>query len=138
MSFKLAVVACGALVALIACQQGEPPAAPAAPRPATAPAAAPPAAPAPSGAPAAPAVDGRVAFMQACATCHGVDGTGAMMRGMMPNIGDLTSAELHARMSDEQLAAQIRDGKDKMPPFKSVLSPEQISAIVKYVRTLKK
>ena len=74
----------------------------------------------------------------ACANCHGPDGTGAMMRQMMPKIGDLTSPEMHGRMKDADITALITTGRDKMPPFGSVFKPEQIQAIVAYVRTLKK
>jgi mono/diheme cytochrome c family protein len=82
--------------------------------------------------------DGKKFFTQACATCHGLDGTGASMRQMMPTIGDLTSADMHARMTDDQIAEQIRNGRNKMPPLGSVLSPEQVRAVVGYVRTLKR
>ncbi len=107
-------------------------------------AAAPPRPPAPPPpAPAAPApsgdlADGRRFFLMACANCHGPDGTGAMMRQMMPKIGDLTSAELHGRMSDEDILNLATNGRDKMPAFKDSLKPEQLRKVVQYVRTLKR
>jgi mono/diheme cytochrome c family protein len=81
---------------------------------------------------------GKKLYLGGCASCHGPDGTGALMRQMLPNIGDLTSAEMHARLSDEDIAMKIAKGKDKMPPFENVFKPEQIKQIVAYVRTLKK
>lgn len=74
----------------------------------------------------------------ACANCHGPDGTGAMMRQMMPKIGDLSSAELHGRMSDEDIFNLATNGRDKMPAFKDSLKPEQLRKVVQYVRTLKR
>ena len=82
--------------------------------------------------------EGKKLYMTGCANCHGPDGTGAMMRAMLPKIGDLTSAEMHARMKDEDIAALIANGREKMPPFGGVFKPEQIQAIVAYVRTMKK
>lgn len=82
--------------------------------------------------------EGRKLFMMACANCHGPDGTGAMMRQMMPKIGDLTSAELHGRLSDADIINLATNGRDKMPAFKDSLKPEQIQQIVAYVRTLKR
>lgn len=82
--------------------------------------------------------EGERLFKSACANCHGLDGTGAMMRGMMPNIGDLTSPELHTRLNDEALLNMIKNGRDKMPPFQTIFNPEQMAEIVRYVRSLKK
>lgn len=83
-------------------------------------------------------IDGKGLYLKGCANCHGLDGTGAAMRRMMPNIGNLTSAEMHQRMSDEAIFTQISEGKGKMPPFKNTFKPEEIKAIVAFVRTLKR
>lgn len=73
-----------------------------------------------------------------CANCHGPDGTGAMMRAMLPKIGDLTSAEMHARMKDEDIATLVTNGRDKMPPFGAIIKPNQMADLIAYVRTMKK
>lgn len=87
----------------------------------------------------APSVDeGKRLYFTACANCHGPDGSGAMMRQMLPKIGDLTSAEMHGRMKDTDIAALITNGRDKMPPFGTIFKPDQIYHIIAYVRTLKK
>lgn len=93
--------------------------------------------------PAAAAAGGDVAagkklFLTACANCHGVDGTGAMMRKALPKIGDLTSPEMHQRMSDEDIAKLVREGRNKMPAFGSMFKDDQIKALIAYVRTLKR
>jgi mono/diheme cytochrome c family protein len=82
--------------------------------------------------------EGKRLYLTGCANCHGLDGSGSMMRQMLPNIGDLTSPETHKKLSDADIAERIAKGKDKMPPFESVFKPDQIKAIVAYVRTLKK
>jgi mono/diheme cytochrome c family protein len=81
---------------------------------------------------------GKALYMQGCANCHGLDGSGAAMRAMMPKLGDLTSAEMHGRMKDADIETLITNGRDKMPPFGSVFKPDQIKSIIAYVRTLKK
>jgi mono/diheme cytochrome c family protein len=86
----------------------------------------------------APTADGQKLYMRICIQCHGPDGTGQMMRAMYPKIGDLTSSELHGRMSDDQIAQLIKTGRDKMPPLGGALSDEQIKAIISYVRTLQR
>jgi mono/diheme cytochrome c family protein len=93
----------------------------------------------PAAPPGMPSVDeGKKLYFTACANCHGPDGTGQMMRQMLPKIGDLTSAEMHARMKDEDIHNLIVTGRDKMPPFGSVFKPEQIKSIIAFVRTMKK
>jgi mono/diheme cytochrome c family protein len=88
--------------------------------------------------PLTPLEQGKKLFISGCANCHGMDGTGSLMRGMMPNIGDLTSPDLHNKLKDEDIEKTIGNGKDKMPPFKEVFKPDQIKLIVTYVRSLKK
>ena len=41
-------------------------------------------------------------------------------------------------MSDDELAAVISDGKDKMPSYKKSLKPEQVKELVGYIRSLAK
>jgi mono/diheme cytochrome c family protein len=125
-------------VLAVGCNEAPKPAAPPPAPPAAPPAAPPPAAAAPAGDASPELAEGKRLFLVACANCHGPDGTGQMMRQMMPKIGDLTSAELHGRMSDADIIALATNGRDKMPAFKDTFKPEQIQLIVGYVRTLKK
>ncbi len=60
------------------------------------------------------------------------------MRSMLPKIGNLTSAELHGRMSDADIQTLIGTGRGKMPGMSGILKPAQIKSIVVYVRTLKR
>jgi len=74
-----------------------------------------------------------------CKSCHGEDGKGKTKMGAKENISDLTQADWQKNHSDEKIRAVITDGaKDtKMKGFKDKLTPEQIDALVKYIRTLK-
>jgi cytochrome c6 len=77
----------------------------------------------------APAQDGSATYKAKCAMCHGADGSKIAAH-------DLTAAAAQG-ISDADLAAIITNGKGKMPASKS-LKPDQVTALVAYVRTLKK
>ena len=130
----------GAILAFGGCKKDEAPATTKKPAaPATKPAAnAPPPANANANAKGGDAEAGKRLFMTACANCHGPDGTGQMMRQMMPNIGNLTLPATHAKYDDAAFAELIKNGRGKMPAFGSVFQPEQIQQIIAYARTLKK
>lgn len=98
----------------------------------------PPASPSKAPAGAGDVAAGKRLFLTACANCHGVDGTGAMMRKALPKIGDLTSPEMHQRMSDEDIAKLVQTGRNKMPAFGSMFKEDQIKDLIAYVRTLKR
>ena len=88
-------------------------------------------------APAAKAADtGESLFKANCAVCHGDDGHGTAT-GKALNAKDLTSAEVQ-KLTDAQIAAQIENGKNNMPPFKATLNASQIKLLVAYVRTFGK
>lgn len=74
-------------------------------------------------------------FNSRCALCHGADGHGSDM-GKTLKVKDLTSKEVQSQ-SDEELAHVIAEGKNNMPPFKGSLKKEEISDVIKYLRTLK-
>jgi len=87
---------------------------------------------------APPESEAKALFVRACTPCPGMDGTGSQMRGMMPKLGDLTSAELHARLNDADFLKLIMGGRGKMPPFTGALTPEQAKKVIAYTRTLKR
>ncbi len=133
-----------ALIAGFGCNEAKKaPASGTAAAPAKAPPAPPPAKPASAAAATAnagggDAEAGKKLFMTACANCHGPDGTGQMMRQMMPQIGNLTLPETHAKYDDAAFAKLITEGRNKMPAFGSVFKPDQIKQIIAYARTLEK
>jgi cytochrome c6 len=75
-------------------------------------------------------------FKSKCAMCHGADGTGSAV-GKKMGAHDFTTAEVQ-KMSDADLAGIITNGKNKMPKYAEKLKPEEIKALVAYIRTLKK
>jgi cytochrome c6 len=83
---------------------------------------------------AKPADDaGATTFKSNCVVCHGADGTGSPT-GKALKAPDLNS-DVVQKMSAAQMEAQVSDGKNNMPPFKSTLSKEQIQGVVAYVRS---
>jgi mono/diheme cytochrome c family protein len=75
-----------------------------------------------------------------CKSCHGEDGKGQTKMGLKEKVDDLTDAGWQTRHSDEKIRTVIAEGSKKNPKmkaFKDKLTPEQIDALVKYVRTLK-
>ena len=56
-------------------------------------------------------------WRQQCTTCHGPMGKGDGQMGPMLHAPDLTSEELQSKVTDQELAALIKTGKDKMPAF---------------------
>ena len=78
-------------------------------------------------------------FAQACAKCHAADGTGGLPMAVNgPRPIDLTAAPWQQSRSDAEIVAAIRTGRGAMPPFLDVLTAEQIDALGRYVRSLKR
>ena len=75
-------------------------------------------------------------FKSKCAACHGADGKGATAMGKALKLRDLSSADVQ-KQSDAELTTIITGGKGKMPSYDGKLTKDQISDVVKYIRTLK-
>ena len=85
---------------------------------------------------AVPADNGDAVFKNNCVMCHGADGKGyAALK-----TPDFTSPKWQASMTDKQIKAVIKDGKKgtAMAAFGDKLNEEQITAVVTYIRSLKK
>jgi menaquinol-cytochrome c reductase iron-sulfur subunit len=76
-------------------------------------------------------------FKTHCALCHAADGSGNAPTGKALHAKDLRSAEVQ-NQSDADLTTIISMGKGKMPAFNKKLKPEDIKALVAYVRGLGK
>jgi mono/diheme cytochrome c family protein len=76
-------------------------------------------------------------FKAKCAMCHGADGAGKTAMGQKLNLRDLGSADVQ-KQSDAVLNGIITNGKDKMPKYDGKLSADEITSVVKFIRTLKK
>jgi cytochrome c6 len=83
-----------------------------------------------------PAQSGGDTFKAKCAMCHGADGKGATAMGKTLGLKDLGSAEVQSQ-SDADLTNIITNGKGKMPKYDGKLTKDQISDVVKFIRTLK-
>ena len=78
-------------------------------------------------------IDYKKIFKNDCRKCHGRDGKGTK-RGKKLGVPDFTDAKWQASVTDKRLINSLTNGKNKMPKQKHRLSPEEIRAMVKYVR----
>jgi cytochrome c6 len=71
-----------------------------------------------------------------CASCHGAAGKGDTAAGKTMKVKDLGSEEVQ-KQSDTDFATIIEKGKKPMPGYEGKLTKDQITDLVKYLRTLK-
>lgn len=80
---------------------------------------------------------GEQLYQMNCAFCHAGNGTSRNWIGsfLEPHPRDLTSPQFMAGMTSERLAHVIREGlpETSMPAWKSVLTNEEISAVIAYI-----
>ncbi|HME11627.1 MAG TPA: cytochrome c [Candidatus Acidoferrum sp.] len=81
--------------------------------------------------------DAEKTFKANCVLCHAADGSGSSPTGKALKAKDLRSDEVQ-KTSDADLITVITNGKGKMPAFGKKLKPEDIQALVVYVRGLAK
>jgi mono/diheme cytochrome c family protein len=80
-----------------------------------------------------------------CSSCHGEDGKAATEQGKKMGVRDMTTADFWKGLTDAKMKdaiangiKQTRDGKlQEMEPYKDKLKPEEIDALVAYVKTFK-
>ena len=74
-------------------------------------------------------------FAMVCARCHGPDGGGS---SLTPSLAapprNFRDATFQKERSDADLARVISEGKNAMPAFANVYTPEQITALVQVIR----
>ena len=90
----------------------------------------------------ASAADGKAIYTKECSKCHGADGKATTKMGKKLKCRDLSDPAVQSKLTDSQIAKSITDGvkeggKTRMKAVKG-LSGADVSAVVKYVRTLKK
>jgi cytochrome c5 len=90
-------------------------------------------------------LSGKAAYNQTCIRCHGADGKGEKSADKFFNtaIPRLNSTEVQGK-SDAELKEIITKGSSAMPPvevdesgFRHRLPPQDVDAVIAYVRTLK-
>jgi mono/diheme cytochrome c family protein len=75
-----------------------------------------------------------------CKSCHGDDGKAQTKMGQKESIVDLTQAAWQKAQKDADIREMIAEGSPrnkKMRAFKDKLTPQQIDALVGYIRALK-
>jgi mono/diheme cytochrome c family protein len=93
-------------------------------------------------APPAAGADVAQLYKQNCSKCHGMDGKGQTTVGRKFKVSDMTDPAWKTKTTDDKIKKAIEEGtkdssgKEVMAPFKSKLSPEDIDALVKYVKAL--
>jgi len=76
-------------------------------------------------------------YKQKCASCHGADGKGDTPAGKATKVRSFADPEV-VKMTDEELADAIEKGKGKMPKYGATMKPDEIKAMVAYIRTMAK
>jgi mono/diheme cytochrome c family protein len=66
-----------------------------------------------------------------------VDGKGETATGKAMKVKDFASEEVK-KMSDEDLSEAISKGKGKMPAYGKSMKPDDIKAMVAYIRSMAK
>jgi len=80
-------------------------------------------------APATAASDGKALYSAKCAMCHGQDGVPKKMAAGSKAFGD---SEFKKTATVDSIVADIKNGKGKMKPVKS-LSDDEVKAIAEYI-----
>ncbi|MGZ6125606.1 MAG: c-type cytochrome [Myxococcales bacterium] len=75
-----------------------------------------------------------------CIACHGEDGRAQTKKGRELKAKDFTLPKWQKHTSDEEIVEAITNGipKQKMPAFRDKLAPEEIRALVPYLRAFEK
>ena len=92
-----------------------------------------PQAPAPRGGDAGADTLIQATWVAACLPCHGPAGRGDGPNGPMVNAPDLTREDLQSRFTDDELAAIIHNGRNRMPKFD--LSEPVVRGLIARIRS---
>lgn len=81
--------------------------------------------------------DGKAIFETHCRKCHGASGTpSAAMKKLLPEL-PLWDAKFFAQRTDDSIVRILVNGKGKnMKALRNVLTPDEMVAVAKYIRTL--
>ena len=89
------------------------------------------------------AADANETWSRDCAKCHGANGDGQTKMGQKMGVKNFTDAKVQEAMTDEKMFKAIKEGlkvegHTKMKAYGETLSDDEIKALVKHVRGLKK
>ncbi|HEY4425178.1 MAG TPA: cytochrome c [Pyrinomonadaceae bacterium] len=83
-----------------------------------------------------PFATARANFTKNCEPCHGPNGEGGPVKVDNKQIKVPSLKSDHAiKHTDDQIAKMITNGEEAMPAFKDKMSQQEISDMVKFVRT---
>ena len=90
---------------------------------------------------ASPAADefahAREIYSKNCEACHGPNAEGGLAKVDNKQIKVPSLKSEHAiKHDDAKLTKMITNGEEEMPSFKSKLTPDEISLMVRYIRTV--
>lgn len=74
-------------------------------------------------------------YKSRCQSCHGPAGKASVI-GKKLGAKDFQDPDV-IKMSRSQLETIIKDGKNKMPPYKDKITDDQIKALAKYIKEMK-
>jgi mono/diheme cytochrome c family protein len=80
-------------------------------------------------------VDARGLFAENCAICHGENGRAHTFHGILVGAQNLSKPKFQENISDDAIRNAIVTGPSVMPAFGKKLSPTEIDALARYVRT---
>jgi mono/diheme cytochrome c family protein len=75
---------------------------------------------------------GKQIFMQRCMQCHSVNKDQVLLG---PSLFGVMTTSPHKKTA-AQIRVLLRDGKGKMPPWKDILTPDDVDNILVYLHTL--
>jgi cytochrome c553 len=81
-----------------------------------------------------------------CSSCHGEDGKGATEQGKKMGVRDMTAADFWKDLTDAKMKDAINNGikqtkggvVQEMEPYKDKIKPEEVDALIAYIKTFKK
>lgn len=86
------------------------------------------------------APDGAAIYRAKCKSCHGADGRADTKIGRQGKIEDFSTATWQSEFTDAKILEVLRDGvkNTKMKSYKDRLSPAELDAVAKHLRTFGK
>ena len=79
---------------------------------------------------------GEATYNTNCKSCHGATGTPSAGMAKMMGIKAASDPDMQ-KLTAAQMFDSVKNGKNKMKPFKDKLTDDQIKEVVAYFRTLK-
>lgn len=84
------------------------------------------------------AVDPEEIFRRQCVPCHGPEGKGdgPAANALKPRPSNLADPDVMGTLTDEAILDVLTNGRGSMPSFGALLEPDELRALVAYIREL--